>query len=291
MEPKGLKRKLQEGLACNKNGYFDSYKDNIYNNVMDQEYQKMFDKGSGSELHSKAEAVHSSSMLSYNLFHWIKNGNTFTFEGVEYKRVYFEVQMRTLSCRSNPANMDVVLDGIDSNGKRHLLFVESKFTEYLSNNSFKLSESYLKEKNWYNKKIDWSFIINKAEEICRNKCYGEGIKQAITHLFGINGLYGDERALVWLNQQGMLNITDLETIEIQFANFIFEPDCKCFYKEHQAYSNYIDLYTEFVQSLPNGIVLPKIYSYSNVWEMMKNQIQDCQLKNFVEKRYMNYAQK
>lgn len=287
-----LKEKLKEGLSCNDKGYFNSYTENIYNNVMDQVYQNMFDKGSGGELHSKAEAVHSSSMLSYNLFHWIKDGNTFTFNGVVYSKVYFEVQMRTLSCRSNPANMDVVLDGTDSNGKRHLLFVESKFTEYLNNSQFDISESYSKECNWYNKNIKWSQVISIAKEKCK-KSYGEGIKQAITHLFGIYGLYGDKKALGWFNiNNDRLKIEDINGIEIHFVNFIFEPNEDEFPIEHEKYQNYICLYKSFIGELSGIIVNPKIdvISYSEVWKEMKPQIKDLNLTKYIERRYMDLAQ-
>ena len=70
---KKLKESLREGNpSLNDKGYFDSYKDNIFRHEMDEEFQKMFDNGRGGELHSKAEAIHSSSMLSYNIFHIIK---------------------------------------------------------------------------------------------------------------------------------------------------------------------------------------------------------------------------
>lgn len=295
MKHNGLKEKLKAGFpSCNSAGYFDSYKENIYKNQMDQNYQKMFDKGSGGELHSKAEAIHSSSMLSYNLFHWIKDDSTFTFEGVTYSKVYFEVQMRTLICRSNPANMDVVLEGIDNNGKRHLLFIESKFTEYYSNCRFEISESYSKETNWYNKKIEWRGIILTAKKMC-NKCYGEGIKQTITHLFGIYSLYGDGKALRWFNENnGQLMIEDINKVEIHFANFIFEPQDKDFHIEHEKFRNYIQLYSNFIRELPKVIAEPKIeitiMSYSEVWKKMKTQIRDTDLTEYIELRYMKFAQ-
>lgn len=290
MESNKLKTKIREGFSCNDKGYLSSYTENIYKNEMDLDFQIMFDKGSGSELHSKAEAIHSSSMLSYNLFHWIK-GNTFIFENVVYNKVYFEVQTRTLKCSNTPANMDVVLDGTDVNGKRHLLFIESKFTEYLENSKFVLSDSYKEMNNWYNKEIDWCSLIEKAAMKCsHNKCYGEGIKQAITHLFGIYGLKGDEKALAYFNK-GMLKIEDINNVEIHFSNFIFEPDEKVFPQEHTSFDNYKNLYTEFIQMLPEGVEKPRIMSYSDVWEKMKPQINDLQLINYIEKRYMNYAKK
>ena len=124
-----LKEKLKIGRSCNSKGYFDSYKDNIFGNEMNNEYQEMFDNGSGGELHSKAEAVHSSSMLSYNMLHWIDKDNPFVFNGVKYTKVYFEVQMRTLRGRSNPANMDIVLEG-ETNDKLSLIHISEPTRPY-----------------------------------------------------------------------------------------------------------------------------------------------------------------
>ena len=284
-----LKEKLKIGRSCNSKGYFDSYKDNIFGNEMNNEYQEMFDNGSGGELHSKAEAVHSSSMLSYNMLHWIDKDNPFVFNGVKYTKVYFEVQMRTLRGRSNPANMDIVLEG-ETNDKRYLLFIASKFLEYLENSKFELSESYKKQENWYNSKIDWVKIIKEAEGLCNQNGYNGGIKQAITHLFGIHGL-GDQNALEWFNKKGKLKIDDYNNVNIAFANFIFEPDENEFVEEHNAYVKYKKLYGSFVSNLPQTIKTPQWYSYTEVWNILKGQVKNNELISFIEDRYMKFAKK
>lgn len=280
-----LKEKLREGLECNSNGYFDSYKDNIFENEMDVHFQEMFDNGSGGELHSKAEAVHSSSMLSYNLLHWINKENPFVFNGVSYTNVYFEVQMRTLRGRSNPANMDIVLEG-EMGNEKYLLFIESKFLEYLEKGKFELSESYKKSIKWYNSEIEWNKVIDSAEDLCKQTGYYGGIKQAITHLFGIHGL-SDKNALEWFNKNGKLKIDSLDNVHIAFSNFIFEPDGE----EHKAYEDYKKLYDEFVSRLPKNMITPCWYSYSEVWNLMKSQIKNDELISFIENRYMKYARK
>lgn len=284
-----LKEKLKIGVNCNSKGYFDSYKDNIFGKEMENMYQEMFENGSGGELHSKAEAVHSSSMLSYNLLHWINDENPFEFEGVKYTKVYFEVQMRTLRGRSNPANMDVVLEGKLKN-ERHLLFIESKFLEYLENDKFELSGSYKKSCNWYNNELDWNKVIESAENLCKQKGYNGGIKQAITHLFGIHGLV-NRNALEWFNNNGKLNIDGFNNVHITFANFIFEPDENEFVEEHNAYVNYKKLYSSFVSKLPQTIMTPQWYSYTEVWNIMKDQIKNEKLISFIEDRYMKFAKK
>ena len=138
---------LKKDLPVNERGYFCSYRENIYGGQMSEHFQDMFDEGSGGELHSKAEAVHSSSMLSYNFFHWIDDEHPFEWEQVKYTQVFFEVKMKTIKESPAPANMDVVL--IDKD-KKHLLFIESKFTEYTETKKFELSNSYREENKWYN---------------------------------------------------------------------------------------------------------------------------------------------
>ena len=67
-----LRSAFEDGTTygtVNSNGYLYSFLDNVYDNKMSIEHQQMFDHGSGGELHSKAEAVHSSSMFGYNLAH------------------------------------------------------------------------------------------------------------------------------------------------------------------------------------------------------------------------------
>lgn len=83
-----LKTALKAGFKCNDNGYFNSFLDNVYANQMDSKFQKMFNKGSGNELHSKAEAIHSSSMLAYNFFHWIDDASGFDYNGINYTNVF-----------------------------------------------------------------------------------------------------------------------------------------------------------------------------------------------------------
>lgn len=281
--------------GCNSKGYFDSYKCNIFRNEMPQSFQKMFDSGSGSELHSKAEAVHSSSMLSYNIFHWIE-GNHFRFREADFNHVYYEVKMKTLKGRSNPANMDVVLDGT-KNGKRILLFIESKFTEYTNNCSFELSNSYKDEGKWFSgaRNIEWSKLIDFSKKITKApKMYGEGIKQGITHLFGITSLK-DSDALMFFNNNNKLKIDDLDNIQIEFANVIFEPSCD--YKdEHASYESYKSAYEKFSNKADNlGLIKPHWITYREVWDEMKSQIPEenfgKEYFDFIENRYLRFSKR
>ena len=106
--------------------HFCDFHNNIFEGKMSEEFVKMFMEGDGSELVSKACAVHSSSMLGYNFFHWISDETPLTIEFennqiVSYTKVMFEVKMRVFKGKT-PANMDIVL----TNEKSDILFIESK---------------------------------------------------------------------------------------------------------------------------------------------------------------------
>ncbi len=272
--------------SVNEKGYFDSYAKNIFKENMDSRFQKMFDDGSGGELHSKAEAVHSSSMLSYNFFHWIDDSHPFEWDGVKYTQVIFEVKMKTIKGSPAPANMDVVL--ID-NCKKHLLFIESKFTEYTETRGFNFkSRSYEKSDAWYNKDINWNEIVKYVPE---NKYkYKEGIKQLITHLFGIHSQFTE----VICDTLKNIGIDNFKTVELKFITLIFEPSKEKYMKEHKAYVDYKELFEDFIGKIKkiDGLkVLPEWVSYSGIWAEMKKQGQMPEgLEDYLWKRYIQFAQ-
>ena len=119
--------------------YVLNLEDNLIGGNMTNRHREMFEKGSGGELHdtpAKAKAIDSSSMLSYNFFRHICEDCPVEIEGIKYNKVFFEVQIKTLK-KGSPANMDVVLMSEDKNT---VLFIESKFLEYLDSGSVKFSD-------------------------------------------------------------------------------------------------------------------------------------------------------
>ena len=287
-----LRKAFNEGIVDDK-GYVNSYLDNVYCHHMIDEHRKMFEHGSGKELQTKAKALHSSSMLGYNFFGWIDEAHPFVWKGVKYTKVYFETQLRTLKCRSNPANMDIVLDGI-KDGRRVLLFIESKFLEYTSSEKFDLSESYM-GKNYYVA----SPFYEKAKELMRlysemreqQKHYYGGVKQGFCHLVALGALE-NKKARDWFNtHNGELKIEDLGKVDILFANAIFCPDTTEYKSEKRKYDAYKNLYDEFIKDLPDYFIRPMWFSYSQIWSLMRNQISDTNRKAFLERRYMNFAEK
>ena len=303
-----FEKALQAGHGCNKNGHFKYFLDNVYQGVMPSHFIQMFLNGSGKELKNHATAIHSSSMLAYNHFHWISQSHPLFYNGAKYTEVYFELRLWTLkTSKQAPANMDVVLVG-KKNRKTCILFIESKFTEFLSRREFKLSESYLDSNN--------CFESEQAKELC--KClkdnydqiladcsvgYGEGVKQGITHLYGLMSLYNNEAFDYFKNQlpynslaQKLNGISDAET---NFINLLFEPKSD-FRDDYKSYCNYKELYDNLI-----GKLAPQKYemvSYSDLWEGkkdkksdnpgLKTQINgfDTCLKDFLWQRYMRFAE-
>ena len=250
---------------------------------MSEVFQMMFDEGSGGELHSKAEAVHSSSMLSYNFFHWINEEHPFKWKEVEYTKVLFEVKMKTLKNSNAPANMDIVL--IDK-GQKNILFIESKFLEYTETKKFELSDSYKDKNNYYNQnKKDELHKI--ADDYKPTGKYKEGIKQLITHLFGIYGLLSEvKEATNFCNELG-----DIRSKKIKFITLVFEPDGGEFKTDHDDYVNYYDMFKDFHDKLTaiEGLdVIPQWVSYSDLWKEMESLISP-DLKDFLFERYMRFA--
>lgn len=293
-----LKTELKKDYdKCNANGYFDSFLDNVYGGKMDQKFQKMFDNGSGNELHSKAEAIHSSSMLAYNFFHCISQEHPFRLKGVKYTKVYFEVQMKTLINSNRPANMDVVL--LDEENK-NIIFIESKFTEYLETKDWRLSDKYT-EDNAFNKGIDWKSIIEGFKISINGYRYKEGIKQLTTHLFGIANLC-DCEAREWFNEHNKFSIDESlnNYSSVKFINLIFEPQKDVFKKEYESYKCYQSLF-KTVQNVIKGKImigrnpLEIIWmSYSELWNNKNiegiNKIDKGGLVKYLEKRYMRFAE-
>jgi hypothetical protein len=288
-----LRSAFEDGTSygtVNSNGYLYSFLDNVYDNKMSVEHQQMFDHGSGGELHSKAEAVHSSSMLGYNFFSWIDKKHPFVWDDVVYTKVYFEVQLRTLCCRSNPANMDIVLEG-ERFGQRVLLFIESKFLEYTNHGKLELSEAYLMPKNYY--MGSWNDVAYELRVETRStNHYNEGLKQSFCHLVALNALQ-NPKALAWFNANNVLQIENLDEVEIRFTNAIFYPR-NDFEAEYQKYQDYEELYRwfkKFIARIAPYSVQPGWNNYYELWRLMRDQISDINRKAFLERRYINFAEK
>ena len=158
----------------------------------------------------------SSSLLAFLCFHGVSANKTINIDNVNYDEVHFEVQSPLKQeRRSKPvSNMDIVLIGKDNEtGSKHALFLESKFTEYLSSKKPDVSSYYKKYyKDLFGENIDFGeFKFTGKKWDSKKSAYLEGVKQMICHYLGIaNSLENQsdlpESAKYWKDgtlQQGM----------------------------------------------------------------------------------------
>jgi len=225
---KKLSREDKETIADQLISIFkvnDEEKENFKNKLIDA------CSGSGRE-GAKITTLHSSSLCAFLFFYNVSRDNRLSLEiegkNIEFDEVFFEYQNEVIEGR-NPSNVDVVLTGKDCEDKDIILFLESKFSEYLSGGQANIAQEYLNQyPNIYNNpedkpqkqtildKIGFEFkknkneenesfkhqikIYNKTEEVYKigpkkGSAYSEGIKQMISHYIGIENYLNkpDER--------------------------------------------------------------------------------------------------
>ena len=208
--------------------------------------------GDGNEK-SRILTLHSSSLLAFLCFNGVAN-HPITIDGIVYDEVMFEVKNDEINASlGKPSNIDVLLMG---ENRKKLLFLESKFTEYLSGGKVFLSPDRYKE--FYDlllDKLDLPFkaSFNKVnhkpdkshsepfvtEEYClinknnvRTSEYIGGIKQAFSHLLGI--ATGPANKQLPENESYKMSLLE-NAEEIRFATIVFNCD-------NDKFKKYDDLY-------------------------------------------------
>ena len=292
-------------------GYLPSYLDGIFlggRDAMrpDGKFYRMFDAGNGSELKPskvagndippKACAVHSSSMLAYNFFHWISKEHPFCFsDGKTYDKVYFEVKMPVLkSYPKSPANMDVVLVSDDCHS---LLCFESKLSEYTKHGNAEFKPAYAERKNYYNNHFVDDFV--KYIKVFKNEehSYNDGVAQMVKHLIAITNLHQSNYAMT-----DMLALNDFiepevakkmqgEPLTIKFSNVLYILGAEPGIVPSSQTLDYIKLLANFRSSAAfddmiwQYFVLPNYaYNYNDMLAIMRGQMPDG-LADYLEARY------
>ena len=156
--------------------------------------------GSGNEA-TRILTLHSSSLCALLHFYNVTDDNSLTLEfttnkrrKVKFTKSYFEYKNNVIN---NPSNMDIVLMGKDGN-EDIVLFLESKFSEYLGVSSVSNNISQEYKKNDYSKPLYEESLLNEMGLHIENgkkgyfklKSDGEqfyigGIKQMISHYVGV----------------------------------------------------------------------------------------------------------
>ena len=278
--------------------YFTEFGHNLIRE-MDEDHEKMFRYGSGNELEdklipAKARAIDSSSMLSYNFFSNIDENHCIDINGIEYNKCLFEVKLPTLTSSGEPAHIDVVLLSKDEN---QVLFVESKFLEYLENDSIELADSYKKLDSFYDDNVEKENLCEMCKWYKVQKGhYNSGIKQNICHLVGISNLFNSDKAKEKFRQLNAkcLKKRDLDIItsgnnSFSLIDVIFVPN------DDEAIMKY-DIYKKdisaFLSAVPKEIqhYIPEIFvmTYRDIYSLMQGF--DTETIDWLEHRYIQFHQ-
>ena len=257
--------------------------------------------GDGNEK-SRILTLHSSSLLAFLCFNDVAN-HPITIDGIVYDEVMFEVKNDVIDASlGKPSNIDVLLMG---DNRKKLLFLESKFTEYLSRGYVTLSNKY---RDLYIKlqKLNLPFnikFINVLQESDNShkepdikegiRLYTEektseylyGIKQAFSHLLGI--ATGPAKKQTKGNEDYTRSLLE-NADEIKFASIVFNCDNEKFddYKilYESVFENSEVILETIKEVLPKSeiklTIVPKLLQYQKVFQ--DNNLSD-EVRNFYNK--------
>lgn len=189
--------------------------------------------GTGDELR-KITTLHSSSLCSLLFFYNVSESTPVDIDRYKFTESYFEFKNKVIGY---PSNIDVVLLGVNTeNKKKVILFLESKFSEFITgvNSKLKVGKSYFSDKDGCFSKaiyenLEKNNIINLIEDenyiSSKEKKYLEGIKQMISHYYGIRNFinekfYDEENE----NQKKVKNFykENKQNCEILLAGILFD---------------------------------------------------------------------
>lgn len=186
--------------------------------------------GDGNES-EKNYAIKSSSLCALLFFYNVSNDNPIIYKGIKYTKVYFEVKNKV---NIRPSNMDVVLVGTKERDDDSILFIESKFSEFIGTTKYPLGEAYKKEP--FNHMFDNDVFRYDEQEI-----FQQGLKQLITHYIGIRNfinadmnIYKEEMKSLYKGKIGDRVHVYKKYENIGFLEIVFEMPQEDDYKKYIA---------------------------------------------------------
>ncbi len=238
---------------------------NIFPSINMNKFEQVTN-GNGHEW-KRITRLHSSSLLAFLMFGQISEKRRLVIKvngrDEEFTDVRFEVKNWIEDNDTHPSNMDVVLAN-----NRMVLFIESKFTEYLcrSRKSDDISEErYGKHfRELFNEfhGIECETDLDKSSLRLLSsdgKChYLEGLKQVVAHYMGLEyaareGRFGQDRE-------------ELNGRSLCFAEVLFDFKDK---RSQKALNDYDTLYQRVVEKLPRRddiFVYPKVMTYQGLFK-------------------------
>ena len=248
--------------------------DNPKDKTFDAKFKQAI-SGSGDELF-KMNAPWSSSLCALLFFYNVNKNNPLTINEIEYTESFFEVKNEVFDA---PSNMDVVLRSKD--GKR-LLFVECKFSEYLTPGTRYISPKYL-----VNDVV--KTLRSGNDDICLEnysnndyrafykgtRIFAYGIQQIIAHSIGLDNFvkknikkdrYSDNRKALF---EGDYNVSFIEVV------FDFGDSFK---DEYVNYHNAVNHLMDLIKI--DGVEMLKPTSYQDVLKSNKDFKLDKKVKEY-----------
>ncbi|MGN0235419.1 MAG: PGN_0703 family putative restriction endonuclease [Paludibacteraceae bacterium] len=221
----------------------------ITNDIFGEKYG-MAIAGDGLE-YRRISTLHSSSLVALLCFYSLSKEHTLKMkvdgQEIEFYESRFEQKNsigKDKRGKEHNSNMDVVLIGSNTQGESVILFLESKFSEYLSHGKYdKISDVY--DEVYYQLTADQQPIdgleIVRGDDMWsisaapnRPQQYCQGIKQMISHYQGV--------------QKGFIDSAKDIYDHIYLGEILFKLPEKVVAK-HNSYNSYVGLYEQLAQKL------------------------------------------
>lgn len=207
--------------------------------IFDEKFQEAC-SGSGQE-ERRIATLHSSSLCALLFFYNVTKEHPLKIEiagigEVDFFDVIFEYQNSVIE-DANPSNMDVTLLGACGD-KQVILFLESKFSEYITGvqKRLNINSAYLKEE--ISKPLYENWLWDKADELNGKEfsvsiqdslAYLGGLKQMISHYVGVRKF---ERGILKLKQgqsagkdlHDVQNNAAKQSVQEKLRNYALEGD-------------------------------------------------------------------
>lgn len=272
--------------------------------------------GDGQEV-KRISVLHSSSLAALLMFYSVFEGKPLKCtlkDGKNYvfTESYFEV--KTQVSGSHYSNMDVVLTGqCEDDGKKVILFLECKFSEYLSTgmcNNISMdaySEKYkelglIKSDLTDNEAIeDLLFCVGKGKDgveclqvksgkVKSGKShYCDGIKQMISHFIGVSNFATEGQNVFDVKQKGQSFYKELPQLLLDGAQILLGEVLFDFgenvEKAQSKLENYKSVYSKLAEILNKHTdkitILPEIHTYK---DLLKDFNLDAKVADFYQFR-------
>lgn len=244
-------------------------------------FKEKFHQACGGDGHEieRIGTLHSSALCALLFFYNVTESNPLIMNvnGRNCKFTYsrFEFQNRVIKGR-RPSNMDITLVGeYADNNTPVILFLESKFSEYIERPSKKLDISDAYMQNLISGNIYQNTLCNLGITVSKSDgktftitsdelCYLEGIKQMISHFIGVNNFIEkgpvtkDNKIISARNDDAHIYLGAI-LFDKGIGDFEISKGVKCFESYKEKYESLADILNS--QGTPVHVI-KELFSYT-----------------------------